>query len=112
MTPPVYCATGSHRFASSVSKATSSRCGDTKRRKYHEESKNVSIVSVSRVAGPPHVGQVVATQSVAPPSGEVPLGVRSRPAESGSRMGSWSSGTATSPCSGQWTIGNGVPQYR
>ena len=72
----------------------------------------MSIVSVSRVAGPPQVGQVVVTQSVAAPSGEVPLGARSSPAASGSSTGSWSSGTATSPWSGQWTIGIGVPQKR
>ncbi len=33
--------------------------GSQKRRKYHDESTKVSMVSVSRSAGPPHVGQVV-----------------------------------------------------
>ena len=31
--------------------------------KYHDESTNVSIVSVSRRAGPPHFGQVTLTKS-------------------------------------------------
>ena len=36
------------------------RCpGSVKRRKYHDESTKVSMVSVSRVAGPPQIGQVV-----------------------------------------------------
>ena len=39
--------------------ARSSSKGLQKRRKYHEESTKVSIVSVSRVAGPPQIGQVV-----------------------------------------------------
>ena len=56
------------------------------------------------------VGQVVLTQSVAPPRGEVPWGFRSAPRRSGRVTGSWSSGTATSPCSGQCTIGIGGPQ--
>ena len=34
-----------------------------KRRKYHDESTNVSMVSVSRVAGPPQTGQVVLRNS-------------------------------------------------
>ena len=72
----------------------------------------MSIVSVSRCAGPSHVGQGTLTQSVAPPSGDVPLGFMSRPAEGGSSRGSSSSGIGTSPQSGQCTIGIGVPQYR
>ena len=42
--------------------------------KYQDESTNVSIVSVSRRAGPPQRGHVVATQSSAAASGERPLG--------------------------------------
>ena len=57
----------------------------------------MSIVSVSRLAGPPHFGQVVFTQSLAAASGETPFGARSCPRRSGSRTGSWSSGTGTSP---------------
>ena len=36
--------------------------GEQKRAKYHDDSKNVSNVSVSRSALPPHVGQVVCFQ--------------------------------------------------
>ena len=37
-------------------------CGSVKRTKYQDESTNVSIVSVSRVAGPPHCGQATCFQ--------------------------------------------------
>ena len=43
----------------------------------------------------PVSGSTVCIHSVAPPSGEVPLGVRSRPCTSGSVSGSCSSGTGT-----------------
>ena len=69
-------------------------------------------MSVSRVAGPPQDGQSTLTHSVAAPSGEVPLGFRSRPSAGGRVTGSWSSGTGTSPQASQWMIGIGVPQYR
>ena len=42
--------------------------------KYQDESTKVSIVSVSRRAGPPHDGQLTLTQSSAAASGERPLG--------------------------------------
>ena len=77
---------------------------------YQLESTKVSIVSPSRVAGPPQVGQVVLTHSSAAASGEVPFGLRSAPRSSGSSTGSCSSGTSTSPCSGQCTTGMGAPQ--
>ena len=64
----------------------------------------------SEAAVGPQVGQVVCTQSVAAASGETPFGFRSAPRSSGSRTGSWSSGTGTSPCSGQCTTGIGAPQ--
>ena len=70
----------------------------------------MSIVSLSRLAGPPHVGQSTLTQSSAAASGETPFGFRSAPRSSGSTTGSWSSGTATSPHAGQWMIGIGAPQ--
>jgi hypothetical protein len=55
----------------------------------------VSIVSVSRRAGPPHFGQVVFTNAASDLSGLLPLpGVVD---VSGSRTGSWSSGTGTMP---------------
>ncbi len=68
------------------------------------------MVSLSRLAGPPHVGHSTLTQSSAAASGETPLGVRSDPRSSGSTTGSWSSGTGTSPHDGQWMIGIGAPQ--
>ena len=43
--------------------------GSAKRRKYHDESTNVSIVSVSRRAGPPHFGHFTLTQSATCASG-------------------------------------------
>ena len=72
----------------------------------------MSIVSGSRRAGPPHRGQSTIDHSSRAPSGEVPLGLRSRPSALGSSTGSWSSGTGTSPQAGQWMIGIGVPQKR
>jgi hypothetical protein len=41
-------------------------------RKYHEESTNVSMVSVSRLAGCPQLGQGVEIQSSAANSGDRP----------------------------------------
>ena len=70
----------------------------------------MSIVSVSRRAGPPQRGQATFTQSVAAASGEIPLGARAAPVRYGSSTGSWSSGTATSPHASQWMIGIGQPQ--
>ena len=70
----------------------------------------MSIVSLSRFAGPPQVGHSTFTQSVAAASGETPLGFRSAPRSSGSSTGSWSSGTSTSPHFSQWITGIGTPQ--
>ena len=68
------------------------------------------MVSVSRTAGSPQRGHGTLAHSVAAPSGEAPFGLRSRPSAEGSTIGSWSSGTATSPQESQWMIGMGVPQ--
>ncbi len=68
------------------------------------------MVSVSRVAGPPHFGQVVWKKPGTRASGEPPSCVIS--ICSGNRTGNWSSGTGTRPSVGQLTIGMGVPQYR
>ena len=72
----------------------------------------MSIVSESRFAGPPHFGHSTLTQSSAAASGETPFGFRSAPFSSGSTTGSWSSGTSTSPSTGQWITGIGQPQNR
>ena len=72
--PPVYWSTGSQRSTiagstgpSLVVRATGSGY------QYHDESMNVSIVSVSRRAGPPHCGQVVAGTPSSLVSGFSPL---------------------------------------
>ena len=44
---------------------------------YQEEQTKVSMVSVSRRAGPPQRGQVVCTNSGSPASGELPVPVGS-----------------------------------
>jgi hypothetical protein len=69
---------------------------------------NVSMVSVSRSASPPQVGQVVLRQVGWSLSGLSPVGCHSM--SSGSRTGRLSSGTGTGPCCGQKTIGIGAPQ--
>ena len=55
----------------------------------------VSMVSVSRSAGPPHLGQVVKRQVGCSFNGLSPVGFHST--SSGRSTGSWSSGTATTP---------------
>ena len=70
-------------------------CGSQNRKKYQDESTNVSIVSVSRRAGPPQSGHVVLTNSGTCASGESP-----RPLNSvifGSSTGRLSYGTGTMP---------------
>src|SRR3569623_3091645 len=80
-----------------------------KRKKYQDESTKVSMVSVSRCAAPPHVGQVQFNNTADFASGlPAPSGTRS----SGSTTGSCSTGTATSPQRGHLIIGIGVPQKR
>ena len=96
-TPPMYWSTGSQRSSA-------------KRMKYHDESTNVSIVSVSRTAGPPQTGQVVLRKPSWCLSGDSPVGRNST--SSGASTGSWSSGTGTMPWSGQYTTGMGQPQKR
>ena len=57
------------------------------------------MVSVSRRAGPPHLGQLTLTNSGTLPSGEPPACVMST--LSGSRTGKSFSGTGTMPQAGQ-----------
>ena len=111
-TPPMYESTGAQRSASAGENGWVWSPGFRNRRKYHELSTNVSIVSASRRAGSPVSGSTVWIQSVAPPSGEVPLGFRSSFRASGSSSGSCSSGTGTTRPSEVWIIGIGVPQKR
>src|SRR5437868_8267902 len=56
-TPPIYWSTGIQYSAAARSKATGARA-EQNRRKYQDDSKNVSNVSVSRSAGPRQRGQV------------------------------------------------------
>ncbi len=60
--PPIYWSTGSQRSATAGVVGAVSFQGSVKRAKYHEESTNVSIVSVSRRAGRPHLGQATCFQ--------------------------------------------------
>ena len=87
-----------------------SSCGDRKRRKYHDESTKVSIVSLSRAAGPPQVGQATLTHSVAAASGEVALGLQVRPAQLGQLDGQLVLGHGDLAATGQWMTGIGAPQ--
>src|SRR3989344_2008194 len=61
------------------------------RRKYHEESTNVSIVSTSRLASPPQFGHLTFTQSLAVAKGGLPRGAKST--SYGSSTGKSFSGT-------------------
>ncbi|MNC94923.1 hypothetical protein D3C83_119100 [compost metagenome] len=70
---------------------------------------NVSIVSTSRVAAPPHFGHVVFTNSATSASGERPFGIQFVTV-SGRSTGSCSFGTGTTPHAPQCTIGIGAPQ--
>ncbi len=79
----------------SGSNGSSSFFGSQNRKKYHDESTNVSIVSVSRLPGPPHFGHFVLTNSGICASGESPWPVNS--VTVGSRTGRLSDGTGTIP---------------
>ena len=67
--PPTYWSTGPQAATGSRSNGAVLLCGSQNRRKYQDESKKVSMVSVSRRAGFPQRGQTVLTQSVALASG-------------------------------------------
>src|SRR5678815_585348 len=94
-TPPMYWFTGNHRFTADESNGAVSSFGFRKRRKYQLESTNVSIVSVSRRAFPPHFGHDVSRKFSFERSGDSPVGLNST--WSGSRMGSSDSGTGCMP---------------
>src|ERR1035438_7628248 len=109
-TPPMYCSIGNQRAIAAVSKGALSQCGDTYRKKYQEESTNVSMVSVSRSAAVPHFGHVTFRNAALLRNGDSPVPVILT--SSGSTTGNCASGTGTMPHEGQWIIGIGVPQYR
>ena len=106
----MYWPTGIQALASSAAKGSGASGSPQKRRKYQLESTKVSIVSVSRSAGPPHLGHVVLRNESLVASGERPDG--SKVTSSGARTGNWSTGTATMPSCSQWTTGIGHPQNR
>ena len=68
------------------------------------------MVSVSRLAGPPHPGQVVFTHSWWRARGLSPSGPGSKSVISGRRRGSSLSGRGCQPQQGQFTMGMGSPQ--
>src|SRR3982750_1434731 len=103
----MYWSTGRYRSTTGSVVGARSFHGSVKRAKYHDESTNVSIVSVSRVAGPPHCGQVTCFQ-VGWWSSALP-GL-SKVTSSGSATGKSLSGTGTTPHLGQWITGIGQPQ--
>ena len=73
--------------------------GSAKRKKYHDESTNVSIVSVSRTAGFPHFGQFTRKKPSWLLRGDSPVGRNST--SSGKRIGNSSAGAGTMPSVGQ-----------
>ena len=82
--------------------------GDVNLVKYQLESTNVSIVSVSLNASPPHSGHLHIRQVSCLSSGLPGL---SNLTSSGSFIGRFSFFSATSPQLSQWTTGIGHPQY-
>src|SRR5450631_3432285 len=108
--PPMYWSTGIQWLAMALSNGASGVHGSVNLRKYHDESTKVSMVSVSRVAGPPHTGQVVWRNSGLVANGDSPVGRNST--SSGASTGNWSVGTGTMPWSEQYTTGMGHPQKR
>src|SRR5260364_444384 len=85
------------------------RAGARIRKKYHDESTNVSIVSVSRRARAPHCGHTQSIKAADFASGlPEPSGTRS----SGRRTAISERGTGTTPHASQGVSGIGVPQYR
>src|SRR6478672_6986956 len=71
-TPPTYWPTGIQSLILAGSNGPSVYCGETKRRKYQDESTKVSMVSVSRLAGPWQLGHSTLTQLSTAASGDVP----------------------------------------
>src|ERR1700744_3047528 len=96
--------------ADCLEKGSSLFVGSGNRMKYQEESTNVSIVSVSRLAGPLQLGHLQLTHSSILSKG-LPVCPLIEESRGGSRTGRSSLGTATVPHVEQCTIGIGVPQY-
>ena len=75
--PPLYQSTGDQYSSASLEAKALSLWGSIYRRKYQQEPAHWGMVSVSRWAGPPHLGQVVFTQSVILERGDSPSSVSS-----------------------------------
>ena len=104
--PPMYWSTGIQWFTASATSGVDAR-GAVKRAKYQELSTKVSKVSVSRRAFAPHRGQSTCFQVGWWSSG---LPGFEKSTSSGSRTGSCSTGTGTTPQASQWIAGIGQPQ--
>src|SRR5215212_2103258 len=93
----MYDVTGSHFSVNSRSNGTSSKSVLGYRRKYQALSRKVSDTSVSRRAGPPHVGQSTRYHDSTRASGEMPLSSGLKSSTYGSSTGRSLSGTGTVP---------------
>src|SRR3954454_9092018 len=102
----MYWSTGIQYSAALRSNAIGARA-EQKRRKYQEDSKKVSKVSVSRTAGPPQEGHLTCFQVGCRSSG---LPGKSKLTSFGSATGRSCSGTGTMLHCWQWMIGIGQPQ--
>src|ERR1051325_10750083 len=105
--PPMYWFTGIHALAACGVVGAFSFHGSVKRMKYQDESTKVSMVSVSRRAGPAHCGHLMLFQVGWRSSGLPGL---SKLTSSGSVTGRSFSGTGTTPHFSQWITGIGQPQ--
>ncbi len=106
--PPIYWSTFI-QYAASTGSVGVSAWGAVKRAKYQDKSTKVSIVSVSRSAAPPQLGQVQSRQVGCQPSGLPGL---SKLTSSGRRTGRFSFFSGTTPQASQWITGIGAPQKR
>ena len=88
--PPLYQSTGIQYFISSMLAKARSLWGSTKRRKYQLEPAHWGMVSVSRLAGPPHFGQAQLTKLSMRARGDWPSVPGSKFSTSGSVRGSCS----------------------
>src|SRR5664279_3249699 len=102
--PPMYWSTGSHSSTTLRVVGDAVFHGSVKRAKYHDESTNVSMVSVSRRAAPPHCGHETFFQVGWRSSGLPGL---SKVTSSGNCTGRSFTGTGTTPHFSQWMIGIG-----
>src|SRR5215467_2225276 len=105
--PPMYWSTGSHSSTILRSVGAVLSHGLVKRAKYQDESTKVSIVSVSRRAGPEHCVHLTFFHVGWRSSG---LPGTSNVTSYGKVTGKSFSGTGTTPHFAQWIIGIGQPQ--